>query len=305
MDISGVSKSDQSNENIKSKASMIQSKRAKFYPACFRQDFSLSNNIIYYILKNPNSAKLYQKMIQTCKYFFIKNPIIVIDSRLFIYDENNWYIICKPYDISKVTFNFWITNNLIISPKDLTINEKMDKTFVSSIIPKLYKCAPKYLTLYHQNIFFRDLSFFISSAEKIQFISVCVKNDDGSNVAVEKIVEIAVKAKKITFRGGSMTSETMKELLKIPNFLKLVEFFMTDIHENFDLETFYNYMKKNKATKIWLRFDNQISEAYKNRIETIIDEIITTKEFIYKPPMIYFSALDHEKFETLRTIYFS
>uniref|UniRef100_A0A914PJX3 Uncharacterized protein n=1 Tax=Panagrolaimus davidi TaxID=227884 RepID=A0A914PJX3_9BILA len=181
----------------------------------------------------------------------------------------------------------------------------MDKNIVSSIIPKLYKCDPKYLFIYNQNIFFHDLSLLFESAEKIYFTDVCVKNDDGSIVSVEKIVEIAVKAKSFTFRGGSITSKTMKELLKIPNFLKLDEFYMYHISEDFDLETFYNYMKKNKTTKFWFYFENQISEAYKNRIETIIDEIITTKKFDYKPPVLAFNGDDHEKFEILRNIYFS
>uniref|UniRef100_A0A914QCW1 Uncharacterized protein n=1 Tax=Panagrolaimus davidi TaxID=227884 RepID=A0A914QCW1_9BILA len=305
MDISGVSKSNQSNENIKSKASKFSSKRAQFYSTWFRQNFSIPNNIIYYILKNPKSAKLYQKMIQTCKYFFIKNPIIVIDSRLYFYGENQWKVERKLYDITKVTCKFWITGDLCIAPKYLNINKNMNKNIVFSIIPKLYKCAPKYLFIYNQNIFFQDLSFFISSAENIDFTDACVKNDDGSNVSVETIVEIAFKAKVITFgRRFTITSKTMKELLKIPNFLKLDEFCMLDISEDFDLETFYNYMKKNKTTKFWFHFQNQISEAYKNRIETIVDEIIATKKFYYKPPFFTFDGIDIGKRETLNKIYY-
>uniref|UniRef100_A0A914QV82 Uncharacterized protein n=1 Tax=Panagrolaimus davidi TaxID=227884 RepID=A0A914QV82_9BILA len=197
MDIFGVSKSNQSNKNIKSKASKFSSKHAQFYSTYFRQNFSLPNNIIYYISKNPKSAKLYQKMIQTCKYFFIKNPIIVIDSRL-AFCENQWLIKRKPYDISNVTCKFWITDDLSIASNSLKINEDMNKNVVSSIIPKVYKCASKYLTLFNQNIFFHDLYFLIKSAEEIYFSDVCVKNDDGSNVAIEKIIEIAVKAKSFT-----------------------------------------------------------------------------------------------------------
>uniref|UniRef100_A0A914P5H1 Uncharacterized protein n=1 Tax=Panagrolaimus davidi TaxID=227884 RepID=A0A914P5H1_9BILA len=198
MDIFGVSNSNQSVENIKSKASTFSSKRDQFYSTCFRQNFSLPNNIIYYISKNLKSAKLHQKMIRSCKYFFIKNPIIVINSKLYFHDENQWEVELKLYDISKVTYKFWITDYLFIGPQYLKINQTMDKNIVSPIIPKLYKSAPKYLTLCNQNIFFHDLSFFILSAEKICFTDVCVKNDDDSNVAVENIVEIAVKAKRIT-----------------------------------------------------------------------------------------------------------
>uniref|UniRef100_A0A914Q3D2 DUF38 domain-containing protein n=1 Tax=Panagrolaimus davidi TaxID=227884 RepID=A0A914Q3D2_9BILA len=242
-------------------------------------------------------------MVRSCKYFFIKNPIIVINSRLSFYNENQWEVERKPYDITKVTCKFWITGDLLIAP--LKIDETMDKKIISSIIPKLYTWSPRYLTFYNQNILFHDLSFFISSAERIYFTHVFVKNDDDSNVDVEKIFEIAVKAKMITFnRRFTITNKTMKELLKIPNFLKLDEFIMFYIPEGFDLETFYNYMKKNKTTKFWLRFEDQISETYKNRIEAIIDEIIVTKEFDYQPPCFYFPGLDQEKYKSLRNIYF-
>uniref|UniRef100_A0A914PQX2 Uncharacterized protein n=1 Tax=Panagrolaimus davidi TaxID=227884 RepID=A0A914PQX2_9BILA len=108
----------------------------------------------------------------------------------------------------------------------------------------------------------------------------------------------------ITFRYPTITTKTMKELLKIPNFLKLDVFCMNRILENFDIETFYNYMKKNKTTFVWLKFVDPMSEEYKNRLENIIDEIIATKKFDYKPPYIYFPGLDGEKYETLQKLYF-
>uniref|UniRef100_A0A914PL00 Uncharacterized protein n=1 Tax=Panagrolaimus davidi TaxID=227884 RepID=A0A914PL00_9BILA len=137
MDISGISESNQSNENIKSNASKFSSKHVQFYSTYFsRQNFSLPNNIIYYILKNPKSAKFYQKMVQSCKYFFIKNPIIVIDTKLWFCDENRWETESKQYDITKVTCKFWITGDLFIESNSLNINENMDKNMVSLIVPK-------------------------------------------------------------------------------------------------------------------------------------------------------------------------
>uniref|UniRef100_A0A914XZB8 Uncharacterized protein n=1 Tax=Panagrolaimus superbus TaxID=310955 RepID=A0A914XZB8_9BILA len=34
-----------------------------------RQRFSLTDPIMYYIAKNPKNSKIYQKMVQSCKYF--------------------------------------------------------------------------------------------------------------------------------------------------------------------------------------------------------------------------------------------
>ena len=42
------------------------------------QRFSIPSSFIYYMAKNPTSLPVYQKLIQSCKYFFAKNPIIVV-----------------------------------------------------------------------------------------------------------------------------------------------------------------------------------------------------------------------------------
>uniref|UniRef100_A0A914QFS0 Uncharacterized protein n=1 Tax=Panagrolaimus davidi TaxID=227884 RepID=A0A914QFS0_9BILA len=124
-------------------------------------------------------------------------------------------------------------------------------------------------------------------------------NEDDSIVAFEKIFETFLKAKtiEILFKpmDSSITSTTVNELLKIPKFHELDYLSLLEIHGAFDINLFYKHIKKNKHTKFILHFDDSVSEAYKNRLETIIDEILEAVNHDYQIPYIGFPEIDEEK----------
>uniref|UniRef100_A0AC35GWR7 Uncharacterized protein n=1 Tax=Panagrolaimus sp. PS1159 TaxID=55785 RepID=A0AC35GWR7_9BILA len=152
---------------------------------------------------------------------------------------------------------------------------------------------------------FDDLSLIIISAEQISFTNVVVKYGDSSYVPLEDIVAIAVKAKEIHATKPTITPKTMKKLTKLPNFFKLDDFNLRNISEVFNIDVFYDYMKKNPHTKFFLNFDPQISHAFKNRLKTIVDEILETKQFNYKPHVINFTGLDFITYAKLYRIFCS
>uniref|UniRef100_A0A914P8G3 Uncharacterized protein n=1 Tax=Panagrolaimus davidi TaxID=227884 RepID=A0A914P8G3_9BILA len=252
------------------------SKRAKFMATYRHQNFSIPDSVIFYIAKNPKTAELYQKMIKTCKYFFIKNPIIVIDKPLN-YDNSQWTIVQTPYDMNQTTSKLWTADDLNVSPKYSITTETKDQNILTSIIPNLYRW--------------------------IYFDEVVVKHEDGSNVEVQKIVEIVSYATSIDISHPTITSKTMEELLKIPNFPTLQDFTLYNIPEVFDIEAFYVHMKKNKTTSFYFFFDESISDEYMKRLDEITDEIIATKEFDYKPAFIHFRGLDYERHKKLDDIF--
>uniref|UniRef100_A0A914QPN1 F-box domain-containing protein n=1 Tax=Panagrolaimus davidi TaxID=227884 RepID=A0A914QPN1_9BILA len=250
--------------------------RSTFVSSRSSQSFSLPNSIMYYILKNPTTTKLYQKMIQTCKYFFIKNPIIVSSKFPYSHSLDKWCIGKTRFDFSQLICKYWITENYNFA----------------SVLPKIYKCDAKKMCICDQIISFNDLSVFTKTAEDIYFITVTVKDSDDSIVPFEKMFEAFIHVKKFRFYSASIrpkiTSKTFKELLKIPQFSKLQLLHLDNIPDTFDIEAFYVYMKKNKTTKFNLKFDKSISAPYKNRLEEIIDEILSKNILNYKPPYIDF-----------------
>uniref|UniRef100_A0A914Q6Z1 Uncharacterized protein n=1 Tax=Panagrolaimus davidi TaxID=227884 RepID=A0A914Q6Z1_9BILA len=276
------------------------SKRAKFMATYRHQNFSMPDSLIFYIAKNPKTWKLYQKMVKTCKYFFVKNPILVIDKHLYN-DDSKWFIAQTPYDINQTTSKLWIADDFSV---DSDITEAKDQNILTSIIPKIYRCDVRFLSLLNQVISYRDLPLLISSAEMIHFDEVVVKHEHGSNVDVQKIVEIASKATLIHITRPTITSKTMVELLKIPNFSTLRRFTLENVPEVFDIETFYVHMKKNKTTNFRLDFDESISDDYMKRLDEITNEVIATKEFDYKPVFIHFRELDYERWNMLEDIYY-
>ena len=69
------------------------------------------------------TAALHAKLIQTCKYFYAKNPIVVVDKVTYNevfskleYKTEKVYIIPK-----KFPYKLWITEKLLIGPSEVLI----------------------------------------------------------------------------------------------------------------------------------------------------------------------------------------
>uniref|UniRef100_A0AC34FHX2 Uncharacterized protein n=1 Tax=Panagrolaimus sp. ES5 TaxID=591445 RepID=A0AC34FHX2_9BILA len=167
--------------------------------------------------------------------------------------------------MEKITSKLWIT--LLLGAGVKTPDKP---NLVSSLIPKLHQCDARHLYLCGQTFSFKDFYFLSSNVKKLNLYHVACKNDDGSDVAFEKLVEACLKVKEISF-----------------------------IPEAFDLDAFYGYMKKNVLTEVDLKFGGSLSDAYKARLDIIIDEIFAENKYIetekYKPPIIYISELDRYK----------
>uniref|UniRef100_A0A914QGE4 DUF38 domain-containing protein n=1 Tax=Panagrolaimus davidi TaxID=227884 RepID=A0A914QGE4_9BILA len=192
---------------------------------------------------NPLSAKVYLKMIQTCKYFFAKNPILVVERLLMFSDQdlrvehlgNNNLV-----DISSVAHKFWIIRKFSNYFCDPVSN------FVSFVIPRFYQCDAKFLLLQKQILTLNEFLFLSSNVEDITLNCTTIKNEDDTVIAFEEIVKVIPKVKHIIFHENvphKITKNTMKELLKIPHFSKIDKICFYDITEDFDIETFYTYFK--------------------------------------------------------------
>uniref|UniRef100_A0A914Q3Z6 Uncharacterized protein n=1 Tax=Panagrolaimus davidi TaxID=227884 RepID=A0A914Q3Z6_9BILA len=236
-------------------------------------------------------------------YFFVKNPILVIP--YLSYYEFQWTIAQTPYDVNRTTSSLWVAQGLTVSPAYSVSAEAKYQSILTSFIPKIYRCDVLILSLLNQVISYHDLPLLISSAKDVIFDQVVVNHEYGSNVDLQKIVEIASKATWFDISHPTVTSKTMEELLKIPHFATFSDFTTKNVPEVFDIEAFYIHMKKNKTTSFRLFFDESISDEYVKRLLEITDEIIATKEFDYKPPFFRFRGLDYQRRMKLNDIFYS
>uniref|UniRef100_A0A914QDJ7 Uncharacterized protein n=1 Tax=Panagrolaimus davidi TaxID=227884 RepID=A0A914QDJ7_9BILA len=144
-----------------------------------------------------------------------------------------------------------------------------------------------------------------SSVKSCDLWDISVIKKSQSTASLIEIIQCFPLLEKFVFFGNSYTnSTTVKELLKLPQFLKLKRFKLGKITEEFDIETFYHtFLKKNETMDVVLCFDYGISEAYKQKILKIIDEILESNSNDFWPP--YFSGQwDNELHEKLHALNF-
>uniref|UniRef100_A0A914RCS6 Uncharacterized protein n=1 Tax=Panagrolaimus davidi TaxID=227884 RepID=A0A914RCS6_9BILA len=293
----------------KNNVSMIFPNCAQFYSSCQLQNFSLSDCIIFYVSKNPSTPEFYQKLIQSCKHFFIKNPIIVIDFLDFVC-INGYKTMANGncIELSNIYSKLWITKLLNV--------QTPENIFLSNISKFYSKCDIRYLYLYDQTLNFYGLKMIAKKCEKVVFDNVAVINNGNSVVTLEKIVGVLpnIQKFKYDFRGNAnfiMKFETVAELIQLQNFLNVTRFELRNIPVTFDVSTFYNHIKKNQTAEYHLHFgyvisvdeipedeieggipDIEINVEYKTRLQKIVDEILETENRDYKVPIIEFDGQD-------------
>uniref|UniRef100_A0A914ZB38 Uncharacterized protein n=1 Tax=Panagrolaimus superbus TaxID=310955 RepID=A0A914ZB38_9BILA len=130
--------------------------------------------------------------------------------------------------------------------------------------------------------------FLCSDVRDLTLEAGTVKNDDGTIVLFEKLIKQLPNVKQFDYTfttpSDNTSKITFKELWKISNLSNYDDFYLSNIPEDFDINSFYSFMKKNKKIRIRLDFSDTISEEYKVPLEAIINEIIGTHNHGYKPP---------------------
>uniref|UniRef100_A0AC34GZK8 Uncharacterized protein n=1 Tax=Panagrolaimus sp. ES5 TaxID=591445 RepID=A0AC34GZK8_9BILA len=251
--------------------------KARFYASYRHQNFSLPDSIMHYMAMNPKNAK---------------NPILVIS--YLCYDKNGWAVSnngnLKSINLNNISSKLWITRYVDLNPVSAE-----DKS-VTLIIPKIHQCDARWLNITNLNVSFNELMVFNSNVECSRLIHVNVKYENGRNMAFEKFFELFPKIERLYYippsNDSAITFNTFTELLKNPQFLKLQRCSLLDTPEDFDIEAFYKYMKKNKDTGFCLSFWDTVSEAYRNRLQDIVSEILESETHEFKPPFFGFSGQD-------------
>uniref|UniRef100_A0AC34FYV7 Uncharacterized protein n=1 Tax=Panagrolaimus sp. ES5 TaxID=591445 RepID=A0AC34FYV7_9BILA len=233
------------------------------------QNFPFPNTLIYYISMNPSSPKAYNKMIQSCKYFFEKNPILVIsritekrtcpNERCSITRDNT-------FNINKTTSKFWLTEKLLLV--------EASPEFITSLCPKLYRCNIKKILIHKTTINFDDFKFLASSAETVYLFRSRLNYSDGSAVLFETIFVSLVKVKQFVHffvqdDVSLITEPSLMNITKLKNFKNLRTLRMFNIPEiAFSDESILSFLNHCGSKNIQLYFKN-ISEEWKNQLDAL------------------------------------
>uniref|UniRef100_A0A914QYP7 Uncharacterized protein n=1 Tax=Panagrolaimus davidi TaxID=227884 RepID=A0A914QYP7_9BILA len=178
------------------------------------QEFPFRDTLIRYITNNPASSKFYQKMIQSCKYFFIKNPIIIVPKLRFDRTKG-WYTQGnraskdrqngRSVYLNKLTNKIWITNSLDVWGRTPNL------PVVTSFMPQIYQCDATYIFISGQMFSFNDLMVTVSKCEILCLQCVVIMNNDEiipeteefqfyfkTAVSLEALVKVLTNVKSFT-----------------------------------------------------------------------------------------------------------
>ena len=149
------------------------------------QKFAIPPNIIYYITQNPTSASGYQNLIQSCKYFYRKKPVIIVDDITFADDRLR---ICKNDDkknygsltLIQAFCQFWVLQKATFF--------SLNNVAIEFICEKMFRTAG--LHLYKSDNVVLDHIMqpeTIQSIRNVYFYLTVFKNPDGNLMSIEKV----------------------------------------------------------------------------------------------------------------------
>ena len=221
----------------------------------FYQRFSLPEDTIVHIAMNPPSPEVFHKLIKCCKYFWLKNRVITLNGlyrfrndEYCMTDKINGFEKIQKFKIENVNKKLWIYRNVYVLGRQ-------NGLMASSIIPRIYRCDVSKLTLEFQSISFEEFRKLTSSGsfKSLYFFATIVKNDDGTIVPIEKLIEFLPKLQKLIYENvhgqdglQTITSETAAKVVALPHFPKMKRFDIYRIPESFDIEAFF------ATPKVWI-----------------------------------------------------
>uniref|UniRef100_A0AC34GYC8 DUF38 domain-containing protein n=1 Tax=Panagrolaimus sp. ES5 TaxID=591445 RepID=A0AC34GYC8_9BILA len=246
-----------------------------------KQYFSLPDSIMYYMAMNPSTPEVYNKLIQSCKYFFERNPILVVNRMNKVKKgtsicangqcvSSGGKPCCVKIDINKIKSKFWLT-------RELNLSDAATPNFISLLLPKLFRCEIDKLQIWQMNILFGDFKYLALFAKSVELVYAKIVNSDGKVVMLEKILESVSNIEEFyyIFRNdvSMVTHATIKNILKLQNLGKIKIMSLQDIPQVFNVEDLSRFITEFKDTTIWLGFVD-IAEEYMIQLDALIDTVI-------------------------------
>uniref|UniRef100_A0AC35G7E7 Uncharacterized protein n=1 Tax=Panagrolaimus sp. PS1159 TaxID=55785 RepID=A0AC35G7E7_9BILA len=267
-------------------------------------DLGLPEYIWYYVAKNVSSPKLYRKLVQYSKFFYDNNHILLL--HCLEYDNGSWKTCSKiggkscdevngekcsalkAIDLDEISIKIWVTNAI-------GAYTTLEDHIAPLVIPSTLKSYAVYFEAWNQELSFDHLLFFGGTVKSCNFVNVSVKKNIHNVLSFAETVQNLPVVEKFIFWTGSyssITSTTVKELLKVPNFYKIKTLKLRNISDEFDIEEFYQlFLKTNKTMKVAIWFNRDVSDVYKQKIREISKEILESESNDFLPPDLNFFPL--------------
>uniref|UniRef100_A0A914PVD6 F-box domain-containing protein n=1 Tax=Panagrolaimus davidi TaxID=227884 RepID=A0A914PVD6_9BILA len=236
-------------------------------------------------LKLNASPRFLYKLMKVCKYFQQKEPFFFPIKSLCIYKNNATYSLLNGTESAVIPFkslpsNLWIT-------KELTFYFDLPKS-LSDIFSKISVSDVRELWLKSGKILFKDFKFLTDEGRirllKFNGTVVIFHQNDEILVPLETILICVPKIEHIVFANNivpSFHSNTSAKNLILP---KLKKFVLMEFNENFNLELFFDFIKKHKNTEFEVIIKKQeFSPEFTKQLQIQLDKLIKQWSPKYEP----------------------
>ena len=255
-----------------------------------RQYFSLPFGLVSHLLETE-FPHLLLKLQKSCKHFFAKKRVIVVDTLIYLDHSNGVYYIKElgSTDRFKILldkrFQYWFTRILL-------------RRNYSILRPYIYRLTLTELTMSCQNLSQNDIDFLFSNnkMEKLDFYEVTIRDDVGNPVPVDYILAKIPNVTEIFYWNPCeiYSNELLKKLNSIKFNYKLTEFriVMQQTSEEIDAEILEEFIKRNLASdgcvSYYLPRNSPEIETVKTKLQQIVDGWVSTDG---KKPRCYIRTL--------------
>uniref|UniRef100_A0A914QNR0 Uncharacterized protein n=1 Tax=Panagrolaimus davidi TaxID=227884 RepID=A0A914QNR0_9BILA len=255
--------------------------------------FAFPKFVMDYILKNPKSWKLWKKLIQSCKWFFDKNSIVVIPCLHFKDDgfstcstQHCNFVSDRPIGLLSAPFKLWITENLDI---------EVGGGAVKHLIPRIYKCDAEDMNLVNQLLTVDEFAFLTHKVLDPMLDGTRILDKNEKPLSFEKILERLPQIQSISyyFMDDDVTLDTVKKITEMEHVKKFSRMILQNIPPNFDFDAFSKFMLENKQICFVLSFyDETLTEEYMVKVQAFAEKLKTEYYGNHRRPAIYFNDIN-------------
>uniref|UniRef100_A0AC34G0L9 Uncharacterized protein n=1 Tax=Panagrolaimus sp. ES5 TaxID=591445 RepID=A0AC34G0L9_9BILA len=208
---------------------------------------------------------------------------------------------CVNLDITKTSSKVWLTHELNLLGKNGMSN------FIPLLRHKRFRYDIQNLKISKKIVTIDDLKFLASFPEYIYFVGdTKIIDNAGNTVMLETMFENMCNVKHFSYffynESSMISASTLSNIAKHKNFGQLLSFQMFYIPEVFPVENLSAFINAHKTLKIFLNFDNDISEDYVNQLDGLIDAVIESER---NNVVIQYHGQNENKREILESRYFN
>ena len=229
------------------------------------QYFELPFNMIRYLMDSCTSPAVFLKLLQTCKHFFAKKPVVIVGHSAFFGTGGGCFFHGyngRPGFQINESFKYWTTNRLDL----LSING----------INYIYRANLKQLSIDKGDLTFKDICLLLHGGQinHLYITDNSIRYADGTPVTLPTILSKCPRIIRMGYgnRAEEICSQTFRDLPNLPFQGQLYDFQLNifKCKDDIDPLAIGHYLSRNasRLSNVHLNFVCGFSQDVFNKLQT-------------------------------------